>query len=142
MSLLRSEALASLNDLITACREAADAYRLAAEKLQGTAVGQECIAAARRRDVAADAFAELVIMQDDVPNAPSGEKTLIESAVTSLKSAVGFDKSTLALENCRTKEQQLYETAHSVLRQITLREAWEKILTLESDVTKALENLD
>ncbi|WP_179954319.1 DUF2383 domain-containing protein [Denitrobaculum tricleocarpae] len=131
-----------MNDLIAACREAAGTYRLAAEKLQGTSIGRDCQDHAARRDFSADKLTEFVIAQDDVPNSASGEKALVESAVITLKSAVGFDEAAVVLENCAAKEKQLDDTANVVLSVLAAPELRNVVLTLRTDVAKALESLE
>ncbi len=141
MSVIRTEALAGLNDLIAACREAAGTYRLAAEKLQGTSMGRDCQDRAAQRDASADRLTEVVIAQDDVPNSASGEKALVESAVITLKSVVGFDEAAVVLENCEAKDKQLDDAANAVLSELAAPELRNVVSTLRADVAKALEGL-
>lgn len=111
MSVLRSEIVIALNDLVSACREAASQHRTAAD-----ACGDEALRAAladlsRERSAAIDDISRKVQELGDVPNAPPHEKELFEAAVTRVKAALSEDELTALLEDCEAKELRVAETA-------------------------------
>lgn len=116
MKILRDETLVALNDLTVACREAAHRHGSAAEMSDDPALRDRLAALARRREEAADRFAEAMIARDDIPGAPSEELELLEAAATKLRSVLGSDETREALRDCLKKEQRLAEAAAAALR--------------------------
>ena len=115
MSILRSDDQIALNDLIVACREAANGHRTAAELLSDDALAQQLEEIARDREAMAERLAEIVIEADDVPDAPSAEKELLGSAAMRLKSVINEDEIRTVLDDCKQKEQKVVEAAEALL---------------------------
>ena len=115
MSILRSDEQIALNELIVACREAANGHRTAADLVSQEALVQQLREVARDREAMAEKLAELVLEEDDIPDAPSAEKELLESAVARLKLVISDDEVLQALEDCKLKERKVVEAAEALL---------------------------
>jgi len=116
MSMLRSEIVIALNDVVVACREAASQHQTAA-----AACGDEALRAAleelsRDRSAAIDEISQKVQDLGDVPNAPPHEKELFETAVTRVKAALSDDELAALLEDCESKELRVAEAAAAAVR--------------------------
>ena len=141
MSILRSDEQIALNELIVACREAANGHRTAAELLSQDALAQQLEELAQDRETMADKLAELVLEGDDIPDAPSAEKELLESAVARLKSVISDDEARQALEDCKLKERKVFEAAEALLAIGPEGALRDDVEALKSDASARLDRL-
>jgi uncharacterized protein (TIGR02284 family) len=111
MSVLRSEIVIALNDVVSACREAASQHQTAADACGDEALRGALAALSRERSAAIDEISQKVQELGDVPNAPPHEKELFESAVTRVKAALSDDELTALLDDCQAKELRVAEAA-------------------------------
>lgn len=141
MSILRSDDQIALNDLIIACREAANGHRTAAELLSEDALAQRLEEIARDRDAMAERLAEIVIKADDVPDAPSAEKELLGSAAMRLKAVISEDEIRAVLDDCRLKERKVVESADALLAADPEDAVRHSVEELKSDAASRLDRL-
>lgn len=115
MSILRSDFLVSLNDLIVACREAATQHWTAADVCGDEDLEQAFRRLSRDRNAAYEELAGKVADLGDVPNAPAHEKELLSSVVTRVKAALSEDEVSRLFDDCQEKEARIVELAGAVL---------------------------
>ncbi len=142
MSLLRSDSLVALNDLLVACREAASCHRTAADTCPDPDIAKDLAALAQDREDMAENLAETLIAMDDIPNAPNEEKELIEATLTRVKSLLGESEILQLLEDCRTKEQRVAEAADVAVAQKLDKSLQRKIASLRDDATSRMADLN
>lgn len=116
MSILRSDFLVSLNDLIVACREAAIQHWTAADICGDKGLEQEFRRLSQDRNAAFEELASKVTDLGDVPNAPAHEKELLSSVATRVKAALSEDEMSRLFDDCQAKEAQIIESADAVLQ--------------------------
>lgn len=141
MGLLRDDSLVALNDLLIACREAADCHRTAAKASHDPDLAQELTALARDRDAMAEVLREAIVAQDDIPGAPNQEKELIEAALTRVKSVLSEDETVQLLDDCQAKEERVTETAESALGQNPDSVPRQKLAALRDDAASRMADL-
>jgi len=116
MNLIRDPLTIALNDLISACLEAAELYDTAAAGAErdDVAIGFANLARDRRRP--AEQLGEEVRRAGDLPPAdPNDEKVLFEKGWTKLRALVAPDTDAQLLANCAAKEAKVAEAAEAVL---------------------------
>jgi hypothetical protein len=115
MDILRSDYLVTLNDLVLACRNAASSHARYAEIAGDTTLGKSLSALSRERTRMSDELAKVVIAEDDVPRTPTGEKELIKKAVVQAKAVLVASPTEEALNDCKTKEEEIVAAARKLL---------------------------
>lgn len=130
--MLRDERQAALNDVIVACKEAADGYDDAA-----TLIGDPTLAArfsdyGRQRREAAAELEDHIRRLGDLPRTPDADSETIERLVTHLKAALSSDERAALLrerEDAETEigrrvadalDRDLPEETKAVLRRLAL----------------------
>lgn len=141
MRYLRDEDLIAINELIVACREAADRHGTVADLVQDRHLAAELSALGRDRAAVADELAEAVIAKDDIPNAPSEEKVLLEAAATRLKAAISRDDTLKLLEDCKAKEDRVAEISATSLSNEVEESLRQMISSLRADASSRLDAL-
>ncbi|MEO3430952.1 hypothetical protein AAFN88_19010 [Pelagibius sp. CAU 1746] len=116
MSILRDERLVALHDLVEACRASARHCALVAESLpeESRAGALEALAAQRNRE--ADFFGERMLAEDDIPEGPPEERSLLQSALARGKAALAGDAEETLLADCRAREEEVLSRAEAARR--------------------------
>ncbi len=141
MSLLRSEYLVALNDLIVACRDAAACHLRAARLIEDRALADELTALGKDREAIAEQLAAAMLTKDDIPNAPDSEKVLLDAVATRLKSALSRDDTLQLLHDSEVREDAVTEAARALLRRDDEDGLHEKVSALRDDATSRLSRL-
>lgn len=115
MAILRDENMMALNDLVVACREAANRITAASEAMDDDGLATRLAALAEQRNAAADELAEIIVSQDDIPNVPNSERELLRNVATRVVAALSDDRQRELLVRCRDADDAIVEAAERVL---------------------------
>lgn len=138
MSILRSEVVVALNDVIMACREAAIHHETAADACSVEKLQRALEALSRDRRAAFDELSEKVNDLGDAPNAPAHEKELLDSAVTRVKAALSTDEIIALLDGCESKESRIAEAARVTIRHTDDASLRSRLEELRDDATSRI----
>lgn len=141
MDLIRDDKLVALNDLIVACREAAAFHATAADLAPESGLARDLAALSETRRSQAEELAAAVVEKDDIPNAPSGEKELLDAALARLKSAVSEDETEPLLDDCQAKEDRVAELASALLGHDLEPGLRDRVAALHGEATSRLAEL-
>jgi len=133
MSILRSESIVALNDVIIACREAATQHWTSAEIADNRELEDALRQLSRDRGAAFEDLAREVVDSGDVPNAPAHEKELLSSAVTHVKAALSEDEVARLLDDSDAKEARVVETVRAALGHVEDASLRARLRDLEND---------
>jgi hypothetical protein len=111
MSLLRDDRLLALHDLVEACRSSASHCTLVAEVLPDDPRAQELLCLAEERNRAAEFFGARMVAEDDIPEGPPEERSLLQTALASAKSILADGGAEALLADCRVQEEIVLEKA-------------------------------
>ncbi len=115
MALLRSDFETAVHDLLVACRDAGHGHGEAAEIVAQEDIAARLRALAERREQAADALAEEVRRRGDVPDAPSGERSLLHDVVARSRALIADDERVELLDDRIDAERRLQDSAATAL---------------------------
>lgn len=135
MNVLREPHLVALNELIIACRNAANRHRLTADATAGQPMAADLARLAEDRERAADRCAETVLNHDDIPSAPAPEKAQIETAITWAKAGLSGEPVTTYLADCLAEEDRVREAAKNALAQELNGDLRQEIERLRDDTS-------
>lgn len=142
MDILRNDYLVALNDLVLACRNAANSHSNCAMIAGDTTLGKALSSLCQERTRVSDELAEVVIAENDVPMAPSGEKDVIEKAVLQAKAVLGDSPTEDALKECRAREEEIVAAARKLLEFELDGSLRARVKALSLDATERLTELE
>ncbi len=141
MTIVRRDDQVALNELIVACREAANCHASAVDLLPDESLAGGLQALAKDRAAIADDLAEVVLREGDVPDAPSAESALLKTAAARVKSAIAEDETSQLLRDCREKEDRIVEAATTLLGHALEEEIRQRVSSLRTDASSRLARL-
>jgi len=113
LSILRDERLVALHDLVEACRASASHCTLVAEAMAEDSRAKELQALAGQRNGEADFFGKRMIAEDDIPEGPPEERSLLQAALARGKAALAEDGEEALLADCRAREEEVLRQAEA-----------------------------
>lgn len=111
MTLLRSDRLLALQDLVEACRAAAQYYEAALPLLQDPGLNARLSKLAQERQAKADYFAAQMAKADDLAGGPPEERAILQAVVTRAKAALSNNETSAILSDCARYETAVLDQA-------------------------------
>lgn len=111
MSVLRDERLLTLHNLVEACRACASHCALVAETLADDPRAGDLQKLAKQRNADADFFGARMRAEDDIPEGPPEERSLLQTALARAKAALADAGAEALLADCRAQEENVLQNA-------------------------------
>ena len=105
MAIFRSDFLTALNDLATACHEAAQQYAAAASASAGQPLSRSLAQLESQYRPLIEQLDQEIRRRDDLPSPPAEEMELLQTAAAHIESAVATSSRSLLLDDCLAAEE-------------------------------------
>lgn len=115
--MLMDERQIALNDVIVACREAADHYGEVADGLEGGALAELFREYGRRHEDFASQLEEHIRRLGVLPRDLNADRELIERLITGIKATLSGDRRRMLIENREQAEAQIAALISAALKQ-------------------------
>lgn len=114
--MLRNEKQIALNEVVVACKKAADVYDVCADRAQDPGMARLLREAAAERRMGLPGLEEWLQASGDLPREPDEDAETARGVLTSLKSALSPDERQSVVEDCERAEEELEQAIAVALR--------------------------
>ena len=135
MDILRSDLTVAIDELQSACTEAARVHRAVAEVLERKALSDDLTRLAGSREEAARWLTAELHDRDDAPHPPPGELALLKKVAVWAESLVGQDEAAI-LRNCADEERSVAAAAAKAIACVDEGELRRRLEDLLEDARK------